>query len=261
MANLNVFNGPPDTLPVSEVFSTIQGEGRLTGHPSTFVRLLGCNLSCSWCDTPYTWRDDELAKSPPVHMELSHLTSIIARNVPLSGPKTQNLVMTGGEPLLHRKTLQTWLPVILDKIPELGSVEFETNGTAGGPLSFSDALEREMPLIRYNVSLKLPSSGNDKLVSKQALLKHIESWQDNGSVPENVLFKFVITDAETDIKLIDELVFDSKIPVQNVALMPQGKTRAEQLAALEEVASLAIYRGYIVSARVHTLIWGDKRGV
>ncbi len=264
MTNLNVFNGPEDTLPLAEVFSTIQGEGRLTGRPSTFVRLSGCNLQCSWCDTPYTWRDDELAKSPPQHVTKERLTSLVARNVPASGHRTQNLVLTGGEPLLHRKKLETWLPYLLEAIPDIGSVEFETNGTAGGPLTFDLSVEQlfNLPPFFYNVSLKLPSSGNDKLVSKSALLKHIDtSWRSGDKFSENVLFKFVVTNAAEDIELIDGLVDACKIPPSAIALMPQGKTREDQLAALEHVASLAIPRGYLVSARVHTLIWGDKRGV
>ncbi|VAX40200.1 7-carboxy-7-deazaguanine synthase, partial [hydrothermal vent metagenome] len=41
------------TLPIAETFVSLQGEGKLTGVPSWFVRVAGCNLRCGWCDTPY----------------------------------------------------------------------------------------------------------------------------------------------------------------------------------------------------------------
>ena len=46
--------GNPVTLFISETFTSIQGEGLLTGVPSVFIRTSGCNLRCRWCDTPYT---------------------------------------------------------------------------------------------------------------------------------------------------------------------------------------------------------------
>ena len=47
------------SLPISETFVSIQGEGKLTGVPSWFCRVSGCNLRCSWCDTPYaSWKPE-----------------------------------------------------------------------------------------------------------------------------------------------------------------------------------------------------------
>ena len=45
----------PDTLEVSEMFSSLQGEGRRCGYPATFLRLRRCNLACTWCDQKETW--------------------------------------------------------------------------------------------------------------------------------------------------------------------------------------------------------------
>src|SRR5881628_3451934 len=74
---------------VAEIFYSIQGEGRLVGTPSVFIRTSGCNLRCAWCDTPYTsWR--------PEGEEWS-LREILAEVKSYPCP---HVVITGGEPLL-----------------------------------------------------------------------------------------------------------------------------------------------------------------
>ncbi|MFG0252257.1 MAG: radical SAM protein, partial [Phycisphaerales bacterium JB038] len=51
-------------LPIAETFASIQGEGKLTGVPSWFIRVAGCNLRCTWCDTPYTsWSPQGASRS------------------------------------------------------------------------------------------------------------------------------------------------------------------------------------------------------
>jgi len=78
-------------LPIAEVFTdTIQGEGATTGRLSSFVRFVGCHRSCSYCDTKYAWK---------LEGEKAHLETIQAI---LLTAKARNLVLTGGEPLLHQ---------------------------------------------------------------------------------------------------------------------------------------------------------------
>ena len=94
--------------PVNETFYSLKGEGRWTGHPMFFIRLSGCNVNCSWCDTPhqtFEWRDvGSLIKE--------------AKNYP-----TNKIVITGGEPLIHD------LSLLLSEFRKLGySTHLETNG-------------------------------------------------------------------------------------------------------------------------------------
>src|ERR1700759_4910019 len=74
---------------VAELFHSIQGEGKLMGVPSVFVRASGCNLRCVWCDTPYASWDPE---GPEMSVE-----QIIAR---VREHDAHHIVLTGGEPVI-----------------------------------------------------------------------------------------------------------------------------------------------------------------
>src|SRR3954470_17657195 len=88
----------PDGRP--EIFASIQGEGVSLGRPSTFVRLAGCSLACSWCDTQYTWN---WARYDP-RVETMRLSAAdVLAVVEVDGPS--NVVLTGGEPLLQQRDL------------------------------------------------------------------------------------------------------------------------------------------------------------
>src|SRR5215469_18951154 len=76
------------SLNVSEIFYSIQGEGLLAGVPSVFVRLSGCNLRCTWCDTPYTSWEPQGAETT--------IESIVER---VRGYSCAHVVVTGGEPM------------------------------------------------------------------------------------------------------------------------------------------------------------------
>lgn len=98
------------TLPINEVFETIQGEGVHTGVPSVFVRLQGCPVGCAWCDTKHTWdisndlvvdEDAVLAKQgdAPEYFETSEqaLLALFKRE----GYHARHVVITGGEPCMY----------------------------------------------------------------------------------------------------------------------------------------------------------------
>src|SRR6187399_3105618 len=75
---------------ISEIFFSVQGEGKLTGVPSVFIRTTGCNLRCHWCDTPYTsWRPEGGPR------ELSDIISAVRAHL-----HARHVVLTGGEPMI-----------------------------------------------------------------------------------------------------------------------------------------------------------------
>src|SRR5688572_16150897 len=76
-------------MKISELFYSIQGEGKLAGVPSVFVRASGCNLRCVWCDTPYaSWDPD--GEDVPVDQIVRRVRTFDAKHV----------VVTGGEPMI-----------------------------------------------------------------------------------------------------------------------------------------------------------------
>lgn len=122
---------------VNEVFSSIQGEGKLLGRRQIFIRFSGCNLTCNYCDTPQS-KDPELG-------ELISVSELQRRVENLITPDLHSLSLTGGEPLLHADFIKEFL--------ECNSADalLETNGSLPGELV------KILDLIRYaSVDIKLP---------------------------------------------------------------------------------------------------------
>src|SRR5438876_3429225 len=141
-----------------EVFSSIQGEAELVGYRQVFVRFFGCNIRCDYCDSPETLtgkpkcrvertpgRRDFLVVENPVRRE--QLTEYVRGFL---GVRHHSVSLTGGEPLLHARFLEGWLP----EVRALGlGVYLETNGL------LPEHLERVLPQIDIiGMDVKLPSA-------------------------------------------------------------------------------------------------------
>lgn len=104
-------------LRISEIFTSIQGEGSLAGYWCTFVRFQGCTVGCSWCDTKYTW---DFAGGKP--MTLADLWAAAT---------TPRLIFTGGEPLQQPRRL---MDELVSGFLERGQViQVETSGRFFAP--------------------------------------------------------------------------------------------------------------------------------
>lgn len=124
-------------LLVCEIFHSIQGETTRAGFPSLFVRLAGCNLDCSWCDTPQA---REGGRSVPIR---KIIRSVRARR------GLNHVTVTGGEPLLQYESI-----ALMEALVQKGfQVQLETNGSL--PV-------RGVPSgVRKILDVKTPSSGHD----------------------------------------------------------------------------------------------------
>lgn len=108
-ANLNSTSNDVQHYKINELFETIQGEGSFTGQPSIFIRLQGCPVACSWCDTKHTWdikleeeipKEEVLKKSEENNFWGSFSVLDIISLVNEQGFKAKHIVITGGEPCM-----------------------------------------------------------------------------------------------------------------------------------------------------------------
>lgn len=146
-------------IPMVEIFETVEGEGTRAGFPTVFVRLFGCNLRCTWCDTKYSY--------PPAEAEnVMTIAEIISK---VETYRSRHICLTGGEPLLYgEKSL-----ALIDALAELEQVDdlhIETNGA----IDLALFVERvASPKVRYIMDFKLPDSGEmgQMIMNNLALLR------------------------------------------------------------------------------------------
>lgn len=227
-------------LAVNEIFGpTFQGEGPTLGTPCIFLRLAGCNLACTWCDTPYTWDWSRYDKSQEVHM--MPVSSVVSRLLAISGEQIKHLVISGGEPLLQGARL---IPLV-NRLRDAGwEIEVETAGTIAPPA--------ELHVHRYNISPKLENSGNQE--NRRYHPAVLEVF--NRCVLR--CFKFVVQHV-SDFSEIDRIVVAHNL--SPVYIMPEGVDADLLQSRLPQLAEAAVLRNYHVTTRLHTLTYGNLRAI
>lgn len=238
-----------DSLLVSEIYGpVVQGEGKSAGERVAFLRLVGCNLACDFCDSYYTWNwigtkfkhPDKVDKKKEVH---KMTVDQVQRQ--LDDLDIRRIVISGGEPMLQQSKL---IPLLLP-LKAIGYIiEVETNGTIKPLPEFLELVDQ------INCSPKTENSGLDNRANmreRPATLKLL-------SASPKVNFKFVVADKD-DMPEILNLV--QKYNMKEVYLMPKGRTKAEQLRNQNAVEMLAKENGFKFSPRLHVLEFDNKRGV
>lgn len=227
----------PDGRP--EIFGSIQGEGMSAGRPSVFVRLAGCNLRCTWCDTAYTW---DWARYDP-RREVARL-SVEEVEAHVVQHAAENVVITGGEPLLQAERL---VPLAEGLKAAGRRIEVETNGTIEPPRELADRVDQ------WNVSPKLANSGNPGgRREREVPLRWFARCED-------AFFKFVVQRLE-DVDEAQELAGRVGIPAHRVLLMPEGRTSEALQERSSWLVGACIRSGYRYTPRLHVMLWGDERG-
>lgn len=212
-------------FPITEIFSSFQGEGPFQGKAATFVRFAGCNLKCTWCDTKYSWHPDEIEFTEMTIEEIA---------IKIKEFSNDHIVITGGEPLLY----QRGIAAIRKNFPK-HFIEVETSGSIVLQID-------ENTVNHFNISPKLSNSGNANYKLK--------------AKPNNVIFKFVIQKGE-DIEEMELFVKEHGIAQDRIWLMPEGTTAEELEQRSRWLEPLAKSRNWNFTNRLHIIKHGNKKGV
>lgn len=206
---------------ICEIFESIQGEGLTMGAPTVFVRAVGCNLRCSWCDTGYSFEGG-------TEMTVDQVVDRVG--------DAFRVCFTGGEPMLQPDAVELIKRLIGKGI----QVVLETNGSVD-----LSKVPRD-PLVMISMDIKCPSSG----MTDRMLLSNL------GLLSRKDQLKFVIKD-QGDLDFAVRFVREQS-PDTNIIFGPVGGTgRLEWLVqrVLDEHLDIRVL------PQLHKIIWGDKQGV
>lgn len=232
-------------LQVSEFFcDTIQGEGVYAGHPAAFLRLQGCTLKCSWCDTKEVWRKGNPYTFEKLFVLMEHPAYDLIRKL----KEGQHLVLTGGSPLLQQERLLAFFRQFEIKYRFKPFIEIE-NECSIVPL------KGLIPYIDcWNNSPKLPTSGNKKYAINIDMICALSKL-------ENSYFKFVITGRKDWTTVKNDYLRLGIVRKNQVILMPEGQTRYEIEQNRNLVLSLAVENNVRYSPRMQVELWDKVTGV
>jgi 7-carboxy-7-deazaguanine synthase len=227
-------------MKVSDVFFSIQGEGRLAGVPTAFVRTTGCNLRCSFCDSEYTsWKPEG---------EHATVDAVLAR---LAAFPTRHAVVTGGEPLLS-PDIEPLCAALRDRGYH---ITIETAATVFKPVecdlaSLSPKLSNSTPHEREGGRW---AERHDRLRLRYDVIRAFMERSD-------YQLKFVVAQPG-DVDEVEAVL--ERLPGVDrtkVLLMPQGVTREELDRRGPWLAEVCKAHGFRFCPRLHIELFGNVRG-
>ncbi len=219
-------------LLITEIFYSLQGETSLIGVPFVFVRLTGCNLRCTYCDSAYAFHGGKKMSFEEVLNEIRKY-------------KVKHVLMTGGEPLLQRGTLP-----FIDLLNQEGyTVSIETHGE----VSIAEASKK----ARIVMDIKTPGSK----MNRGFYEKNFEHLKKDDEI------KFVIT-SESDYHWAKDIVKTKNLPTNEILFSPVMKTLGSpgtyEGIEPKRLANLILQDQLPVrfQLQLHKLLWGaDTKGV
>jgi 7-carboxy-7-deazaguanine synthase len=219
-------------LLITEIFHSLQGETSLSGVPFAFIRLTGCNLRCTYCDSSYAFKGGTRM----------NIEQILAEIEPY---RVKNVLLTGGEPLLQRQTSK-----LLEALNARGyQVSIETHGEV--------SIEHVAGRARVIMDIKTPSSRMNR-GGYEKNFKHLKKSDE---------VKFVIA-SEQDYVWAKDIIETGKIPTQEILLSP-AQIATAQPGTFPGVTPTWLANRILedklpvrLQVQLHKILWGaDQRGV
>jgi 7-carboxy-7-deazaguanine synthase len=231
-------------LPVSEIFRSIQGEGKYAGRVSIFLRLGGCNLKCpgfgeEGCDSYYAV--DKKYEKEWKKIDIDKIINIINS----LKQKNEDLVITGGEPTLYYKQIY---PLVENY---KGNITVETNAT----INIDFEKYPKYKDVVFAMSVKLSNSGEmyDKRVKKDV----IKNISHNA---KKSFFKFVVD--KNNLEKLKKEIFDITEGINlDIYCMPMGESKEKLEKNAKSVFEFCLKNNFCYSDRLHIRIFGKKKGV
>lgn len=245
-------------IPVNEVYTCVQGEGKYTGVPHILIRMSGCALRCmfenSICDTPYSSFNPEKGTYSIETIEKFYV----------SNNQIKHTMVTGGGPTLNPNLLRT-LVGLAKKYNHFVTVETEGSAfvnTAADFISLSPKLSNSTP--RKGV---FHTQGTKVTITKEQVDRH-ETLRKNYSamlrmitVHPDYQLKPVINNIEKDMMEVCNIQSMLDAPNNKVWLMPEGITNDQLQRLRPGLIDYCVKHGYNYSDRLHVVAFGNKRGV
>lgn len=210
------------TLRINEIFYSIQGESSRIGRPTVFVRLTGCPMRCSYCDTAYAFHAGQQQEIDEIIQEIKKFD-------------TNYVTVTGGEPLAQKNCIE-----LMNQLCALGyQVSLET----GGGLDIKDVNSQ----VKIILDVKTPKSNEDKN----------NFWPNLANIKTTDEIKFVIQDYD-DFSWSIDIIKQYQLNQQQILFSPVYKVLAsEQLAEWILKHQLNVR----LQLQLHKILWGEKQGV
>ena len=227
---------------VAEIFHSLQGEGRLAGVPSVFVRTSGCNLRCGWCDTPYASWEPE---GTPMTVD-----EVLAAVLP---HPARHVVLTGGEPMIAPEIR----PLAAALRGQGYHVTIETAATVP-----PDGVACDLASLSPKLANSAPGGRADEGWRRRHEERRwrpavVRAWLRD----YDCQLKFVVA-GPGDVDEIDRMLAETgeEIPRAKVLLMPEGTAPGVLRERTAWLAGLCRERGFRLAPRLHIEWFGHRRG-